>query len=158
MTIWRPPKTAPLGVAGAPGASLCHFASGARHAEPILLRTEIYMNLYCLITVVNKIIVLPSNNCISFLEHSQRNFAGQIITGQAVSQNLCTVTNGTICTFFFFFFCAALTDYRHLEVATLHTGSVLLQSTWLHIAPSPGPPDDNAFSCISRIRGCPSAD
>ena len=41
-------------------------ASGARHAEPILLRTEIYMNLYGLITVVSKIIVFL-NNCISYL-------------------------------------------------------------------------------------------
>ena len=33
---------------------------------------------------------------------------------------------------FFFFFGAALTDYRQEEVAILQIGSVLLQSAWLH--------------------------
>ena len=41
-------------------------ALGAACAEPILILR--YMNLYYLITVVNKIIVFLKNNCISYLD------------------------------------------------------------------------------------------
>ena len=58
-----------------------------------------------------------------------------------------------------FFFCAALTDYRHLEVATLYTRERPIAVQLLAYCPiPPGPPDDNAFLGISRIRGCPFAD
>ena len=36
----------------------------------------------------------------TFLEHSRRNFADQMITGWAISPNLCTMTFGTPCTLY----------------------------------------------------------
>ena len=36
--------------------------------------------------------------CATFLEHSRRNFADQMITGRAISLKLCIMTLGTPCT------------------------------------------------------------